>query len=59
MFGEIIKSKPLVLQSHRYKIDPNKIQTLDDVIQILRRVDMHVDDKGVKGIEHLIAENND
>ncbi|MBJ8031461.1 hypothetical protein JDS96_27260 [Bacillus cereus group sp. N21] len=40
--------------THRHKIDPNKIQTLDDVIQILRRVDMHVDDEGVKGIEHLI-----
>ncbi|EJQ03076.1 MULTISPECIES: hypothetical protein [Bacillus cereus group] len=39
----------------RHKIDPNKIKTLDDVIQILRRVTMHVDDDGLKGIEHLIV----
>lgn len=36
------------------KIDPNKIKTLDDVIQILKRVTLHVNDEGVKGIEHLI-----
>ncbi|HDR7611466.1 TPA: hypothetical protein QCX47_003066 [Bacillus mycoides] len=37
-----------------HKIDPNKIKTLDDVIQILKRVTLHVDDEGLKGIEHLI-----
>ncbi|HHL0974524.1 TPA: hypothetical protein ACQUHP_006317 [Bacillus cereus] len=36
------------------KINPNKIKTLDDVIQILKRVAQHVNDEGVKGIEHLI-----
>ncbi|MGR5981169.1 hypothetical protein ACT7DJ_37635 [Bacillus cereus] len=36
------------------KINPNKIKTLDDVIQILKRVTQHVNDEGVKGIEHLI-----
>ncbi|MEB4814729.1 hypothetical protein [Bacillus thuringiensis] len=40
---------------HSRKIDPNKIKTLDDVIQILQRVTIHVnDEEGVKGIEHLI-----
>ncbi|MDA2480434.1 hypothetical protein PDN61_29300 [Bacillus cereus] len=44
--------KPKLINSH--KIDPNKIKTLDDVIQILKRVTLHVNDEGLKGIEHLI-----
>lgn len=50
-----IQFKPI----KRYKIDPNKIKTLDDVIQILRRVGMHVDDEGAKGIEHLIEKEEE
>ncbi|PEL17591.1 hypothetical protein [Bacillus wiedmannii] len=45
--------------SHPHKIDPDKIQTLDDVIQILKRINLQVNDEGLKGIEHLIADDND
>lgn len=41
MEAQVIKFKPL----KQYKIDPNKIQTLDDVIQILRKVTLHVNDE--------------
>ncbi len=34
--------------THPHKIDVNKIKTLDDVIQIFRRMELHVDDKGIK-----------
>ncbi|MDK7384694.1 hypothetical protein OWP17_05940 [Bacillus pacificus] len=44
--------------THPHKIDVNKIKTLDDVIQIFRRMELHVDDKGLKGIEHLIVEDD-
>ncbi|USL05483.1 hypothetical protein LIS83_29480 (plasmid) [Bacillus anthracis] len=40
----------------RYKIDANKIQSVEDILEILKRIDMYVDEKGVKGIEHLVAD---
>lgn len=40
----------------RYKIDANKITSVDDIVQIIKRLDMYVDEKGVKGMEHLIAD---
>lgn len=48
------KNEIYLRSTHSYKIDPNKIKTLDDVIQILKRVTIYVNDEGVKGIEHLI-----
>ncbi|WP_154304928.1 hypothetical protein [Bacillus pacificus] len=56
----MMEGKTITLKSpHRHKIDPSKIKTLDDVIQILRRVTMHVDDDGVKGIEYLIEKDDE
>ncbi|MGH1046523.1 MULTISPECIES: hypothetical protein [Bacillus] len=55
-----MEDKRITLKSpYRHKIDPNKIKTLDDVIQILRRVTMHVDGDGLKGIEHLIEKDDE
>jgi hypothetical protein len=55
-----MEGKVLTLKAAKlYKIDPNKIKTLDDVIRILRRVHLHVNEEGLKGIEHLIADDND
>ncbi|MDG1603879.1 hypothetical protein P7D05_13725 [Bacillus paranthracis] len=42
-----------------HKIDGNKIKTLDDVIKILSLMEIRLDDKAVKGLEHLIADDND
>lgn len=45
--------------THSHKIDPNKIQTIDDVIQIMKRLVLFVNDDGLKGIEHLIVEEEE
>ncbi|TCW59081.1 hypothetical protein EC917_101335 [Bacillus thuringiensis] len=50
-----IKLKPIT----RRKIDPNKIQSVQDILEILKRIPMYVDDEAAKGIEHLIADDND
>ncbi|MCC2352025.1 hypothetical protein [Bacillus pacificus] len=42
-----------------HRIDPNKIQSVQDILEILKRIPMYVDDEAVKGIEHLIADDND
>ncbi|MEC5238515.1 hypothetical protein [Bacillus mycoides] len=42
-----------------HRIDPSKIQSVQDILEILKRMPMYVDDEGVKGIEHLIADDND
>ncbi|MED4447431.1 hypothetical protein [Bacillus thuringiensis] len=55
MEGKALVLKPI----KQHKIDPNKIKTLDDVIQILKRITLHVNEEGLKGIEHLIADDND
>ena len=52
---KVLEMKP----THPHKIDANKIKTLDDVIQIFSRMELRVDDKGLKGIEHLIADDID
>ncbi|WP_180226188.1 hypothetical protein [Bacillus wiedmannii] len=52
---KVLEMKP----THPHKIDANKIKTLDDVIRIFSRMDLRVDDKGLKGIEHLIADDID
>ncbi|WP_179117553.1 hypothetical protein [Bacillus cereus] len=55
-----MEGKVLTLKAAKlYKIDPNKIKTLDDVIQILRRVHLHVNEEGLKGMEHLIVEDDE
>ncbi|MGN7195675.1 hypothetical protein ACTHS9_16205 [Bacillus mycoides] len=42
----------------QYKIDPNKIQTLDDVIKILRNVTIYVNgEEELEGLEHLIEKD--
>ncbi|MEB9506877.1 hypothetical protein P4J13_23370 [Bacillus anthracis] len=45
--------------THPHKINPDKIQTLEDVVQILKRLDLHVDDEGLKGIEYLIEKDDE
>ncbi|MDO8159171.1 hypothetical protein FKQ51_17760 [Bacillus toyonensis] len=45
--------------THSHKIDPNKIQTIDDVIQIMKRLVLFVNDDGLKGIEHLIVDDEE
>ncbi|HDR3892248.1 hypothetical protein P4J09_03010 [Bacillus cereus] len=45
--------------THPHKIDANKIKTLDDVAKIIGLMDIHLDDKAVKGLEHLIVDDND
>ncbi|MED1382081.1 hypothetical protein ACQKFK_15105 [Bacillus mycoides] len=42
-----------------HKIDLNKIETLDDVIKILGLMDIRLDDKAVKGLEHLIEKEEE
>lgn len=39
-----------------HKIDGSKIKSLEDVIKILKLMDIRLDDKAVKGLEHLIEE---
>lgn len=51
----VLEMKP----THPHKIDTNKIKTLDDVAKIIGLMDIHLDDKAVKGLEHLIADDND
>ncbi|MCU5297036.1 hypothetical protein [Bacillus paranthracis] len=56
MEGKTITLKPL----KRYKIDPNKIQTLEDVIAILKKVPMHVNgEEALEGLEHLIEKDDE
>ncbi|MDV6040448.1 hypothetical protein N7X28_28940 [Bacillus sp. SM-B1] len=56
MEGKIMTFKPL----KRYKIDPNKIQSLDDVISILKNVTIYVNGEGaLKGLEHLIEKDDE
>ncbi|PFD94666.1 hypothetical protein CN275_00305 [Bacillus anthracis] len=50
-----INLKPLSF----HKIDANKITSVQDILEILKRIPMYVDDDAVKGIEHLIADGND
>ncbi|MED1287352.1 hypothetical protein [Bacillus mycoides] len=45
--------------TYPHKIDGSKIESLEDVIKILRLMDIRLDDKAVKGLEHLIEDNND
>ncbi len=52
-----IKLKPIPV--HRHRIDSNKITSVQDIIEILKRITVYVDDEAVKGIEHLIADDND
>lgn len=52
---KVLEMKP----THPHKIDAKKIKTLDDVILLLSRLELHVNDEGLKGIEHLIVEKND
>ncbi|KMP32211.1 hypothetical protein TU52_18805 [Bacillus cereus] len=47
-----INLKPLSV----HRIDANKITSVQDILEILKRIPMYVDDEAVKGIEHLIAD---
>ncbi|WP_215596147.1 hypothetical protein [Bacillus mycoides] len=44
----------------QYKIDPNKIQSLDDVITILKNVTIYVNgEESLEGMEHLIEKGDE
>ncbi|HHP5740922.1 TPA: hypothetical protein ACSC8Z_005175 [Bacillus paranthracis] len=56
MEGKIMTFKPL----KQYKIDPNKIQSLDDVISILKNLTIYVNgEEALEGLEHLIEKDNE
>ncbi|MEK5251345.1 hypothetical protein MKX66_27865 [Bacillus sp. FSL R9-9530] len=42
-----------------HKIDGSKIKSLEDVIKILKLMDIRLDDKAVKGLEHLIEKDDE
>ncbi|MCC2340848.1 hypothetical protein NST14_03050 [Bacillus sp. FSL W8-0519] len=56
-----METKTLVLKTvKQYKIDPNKIQSLDDVISILKNVTIYVNgEEALEGLEHLIEKDNE
>ncbi|WP_190240621.1 hypothetical protein [Bacillus sp. BD59S] len=56
-----MESKTLVLKPiKQYKIDPNKIQSLDDVISILKNITIYVNgEEALKGLEHLIEKDDE
>ncbi|MCQ6359964.1 hypothetical protein [Bacillus cereus] len=45
--------------TYPHKIDGSKIKSLEDVIKILRLMDIRLDDKAVKGLEHLIEKDDE
>ncbi|MGC7811678.1 hypothetical protein [Bacillus paranthracis] len=57
----MMEDQTLVLKTvKQYKIDPNKIQTLEDVIAILKKVPMHVNgEEALEGLEHLIEKDDE
>ncbi len=56
MEGKTLTLKPL----KRYKIDPNKIQSLDDVITILKNVTLYVNgEEALESLEHLIEKDDE
>lgn len=57
----MVEAKTLVLKPvKQYKIDPNKIQSLDDVISILKNVTIYVNgEEALEGLEHLIEKDNE
>ncbi|WP_199795771.1 hypothetical protein [Bacillus thuringiensis] len=56
-----MEAKTLVLKPvNQYKIDPNKIQSLDDVISILKNVTIYVNgEEALEGLEHLIEKDDE
>ncbi len=56
-----LKKKDSIYLRPRYphKIDASKIKSLEDVIKILRLMDIRLDDKAVKGLEHLIEKEDE
>ncbi|WHT92349.1 hypothetical protein [Bacillus cereus] len=56
MEGKTLVFKPV----KKYKIDTNKIQTLEDVITILRNVTIYVNgEESLEGLEHLIEKDDE
>lgn len=57
----MMEGKTITLKSpHRHKIDPNKIQSLDDVISILKNVKIYVNgEEALEGLEHLIEKDDE
>ncbi|WP_180260037.1 hypothetical protein [Bacillus cereus] len=56
MEGKTLVFKPV----KQYKVDPNKIQTLDDVITILKKVTIYVNgNESLEGLEHLIEKDDE
>ncbi|MEG7339135.1 hypothetical protein V6E27_10905 [Bacillus cereus] len=56
-----MEGKTLILKPvKQYKINPNKIQTLDDVIAILKKVTIYVNgEETLEGLEHLIEKDDE
>ncbi|EOO19734.1 MULTISPECIES: hypothetical protein [Bacillus cereus group] len=56
-----MEGKTITLRSlKQYKIDPNKIQSLDDVITVLRNVTIYVNgEESLEGLEHLIEKDDE
>ncbi|MEI5924053.1 hypothetical protein ACK3XG_22445 [Bacillus sp. TD10] len=56
-----MEAKTLILKLvKQYKIDPNKIQSLDDVISILKNVTIYVNgEEALEGLEHLIEKDDE
>lgn len=44
--------------TYSYKIDGSKIKSLEDVIKILGLMNIRLDDKAVKGLEHLVEKED-
>lgn len=57
----MMEGKTLILKPvKQYKINPNKIQTLDDVIAILKKVTIYVNgEETLEGLEHLIEKDDE
>ncbi|MBW3491834.1 hypothetical protein [Bacillus sp. FDAARGOS_1420] len=56
MEGKTLVFKPV----KQCKLNPNKIQTLDDVIAILKRVSIYTNsEETLEGIEHLIEKDDE
>ncbi|WP_410976582.1 hypothetical protein [Bacillus cereus] len=56
-----MEAKTLVFKPvKQYKIDSNKIQSLDDVISILKNVTIYVNgEEALEGLEHLIEKDDE
>ncbi|MEG7934970.1 hypothetical protein J0817_19875 [Bacillus mobilis] len=45
--------------TYPHKIDATKIKSLEDIAKIIGLMDIRLDDKAVKGLEHLIEKDDE